>query len=154
MSVAAVTELASDSLSLTYDLIRFSSVKIEESLSGEPKKIYSEFTKKCVAYKAMVVDFWNPQPALIDIMKSITAIAYEQYATLNTLSARILDPLMNEFEKKFPSSERMIGTGLADRLLLATYLIWFVRFVLSVISGFLFGKRSRRFAKSVAKNIE
>lgn len=154
VSVAAVTELASDSFTLTYDLIRFSSIKIEESLSGEPRTIYSEFTKKCVAYKAMVVDYWTAHPAVGDSVKGITAIAYEQYATLNILSARILDPLMKEFEEKCPSSKGMIGSGLADRLLLATYLIWFVRFVLSVISALLFGRRRSRFAKSVAKNIE
>jgi hypothetical protein len=130
VSVSKLSELVSDSVSLTVDLTKFTSVKLEESLSGQPKHIYAQFTNKAVTYKKMVKDTYAASPVSGVVQKAAGAVwtvATEQYTRINALSGKIIDPLVNEFETRFPASKGLVGPSVADRLLVLFWLVWCIR---------------------------
>ena len=131
VSVTKLSELVTDSVALSVDMTKFASAKIEESLSGQPKEIYSHFTRQVVGYKKMVADAYAASPVSSIVAKSVGIVftlAAEQYNRINSLSARIIDPIVREFETKFPASKGLVGPSIADRLLLGFWLVWFVKF--------------------------
>lgn len=148
ISVSKVTELATTSASLTLDIVKFSSSKIEESLSGEPRRVYNAFTLHVQTYLAMVKDWWSTGIVGSNVRNAwgfTVAIVSANYERINSLSSRIMDPVVSEFEKRYPSCEGLVGPSILDRLLLALWLVFFVRFTVRTLFSFVFGFPARSF---------
>jgi hypothetical protein len=145
VSVSKLVELVSHSASLSYDIALFTSDKLEASLSGEPRRIYSEFTKHCIQYKGMIMNYWKSSQALQDALGFVYMTVGQQIERANEFSGRILNPLVAEFEKRYPSSKGLVGETVLDRVLLGYWLVVFVRLMLRLLSYVLFGgsRRSR-----------
>ncbi len=147
ISVSKVTDLATTSASIALDLAKFTSNKIEESLSGEPRRIYHEFTVHFHGYLRMLQEWWSTGtigPHVMNGVGFIVAVVKTNYERVNILSARIIDPIVNDFEKRYPSSEGLIGSSVLDRLLLAIWLMYFVKFAFRTVFV-LVGFPSRKF---------
>jgi hypothetical protein len=140
ISVSKVADLASTSASLTVDLVKFSSNKIEESLTGEPRRIYHQFLVHLDGYMRMVQEWWSTGFVGSQVMNAVgfvTAVLTTNYERVDSLSARILDPVVSEFEKRYPSCSGLLGPSILDRLLLALWLVFFIRFTLRTLFGFV-----------------
>lgn len=130
LSVNTVTEVVKTSVGLSLDIAKFSSYKVEQSLPQEARKHYVKFTTHCQDYSQMVQEFFATNPVVANL-KNVAGMAYEflsnMYERANAQSAKIIDPVVLEFEKKYPSSAGLIGASLLDRLLVAVWLVWFFR---------------------------
>jgi len=68
------------------------------------------------------------------------------YDELNRQSAQVIDPLVRDFEKRYPSSAGRIGSSLLDRFLLIVWLLFLVRVFILCLRGLrrlVWGKRQR-----------
>ena len=147
VSLSKVTDLITDSFSLGLDLITFSSNKLEESLTGEPQKIYGKFVHHTTEYRDMVTEWWSTSRVGTTVTAGlgvVASFALQQYQRMNKVSARILDPVVHEFEGRFPSSQGLVGASLGDRLLLIVWLVWLTRTSIRLTGQVLFGCKGCR----------
>lgn len=129
ISVDKVTDLVYSTASLSLNMFKFTSDKIEESLTGEPKTIYRKFTNHCAEYIDMIVNMWNTSPALApvrNVFGIVTAHVINQYQRISNLSGKIIDPIVQDFEDRYPASKGLIGSSILDRFLLIgwVYYMW------------------------------
>jgi hypothetical protein len=132
VSVSKVTDFVMTSVYLTVDAVKFTSSKIEDTLPGEAQMQYKKFTMHCSEYLKMVQTWWATN-AIVGMLRTTTLMIFGKltaiYERADTNSARIIDPVVAEFEARYPSSSGVIGKSLLDRLLLIYWLDWFIRFV-------------------------
>ena len=135
ISVYKVTELVSSTASLSLNMVKFTSDKIEESLTGEPKNIYRKFTKHCAEYTDMIVKMWKTSPAIApvrNVLGIVTGHVVDQYQRISKLSGRIIDPIVHQFEERYPASKGLIGSSILDRFLLISWVYWMWKMVVCV----------------------
>lgn len=148
VSVSRAASLARDSFKLVGSLVAFSSEKLDESLGDSPPgKIYREFLNHVYRYRQMLID-WSETSAFAAAVNTAATFIGSQishnYERVNALSARIIDPLVNNFESRFPSVRGFIGRSLIDRLFLAGWLVWLTKASMYLVQTVLTGPRSRK----------
>jgi hypothetical protein len=130
ISVGTVSDMVKTSVSLSLDLAKFSSNKVEEALPLEARKHYAKFTLHAQEYSQMVQNFVVTNPLVARVTNAVGtayAVAANTYERANAQSAKIIDPVVHEFEKRYPASAGLIGESLLDRMLVALWLIWFIK---------------------------
>jgi hypothetical protein len=143
ISVDKVTDLVYSTASLSLNMFKFTSDKIEESLTGEPKNIYRKFTNHCAEYIDMIVNMWNTSPAIApvrNVVGIVTGHVINQYQRISKLSGKIIDPIVQQFEERYPASKGLIGSSILDRFLLIGWVYWMWKMV-ACLSAWAMGCR-------------
>lgn len=148
VSFNRMTDLVWSSIELGSDLVKFGSTKLQESLTGEPKKVYDRFVDHSVEYKGMVAE-WYRNSALVagvtdNLVKPIAGVLKGRYDAFNKLNHMYLDPIVEDFEDRYPGSAGLLGSELIDRALVVIYLYMCVRFALQLMCGGCCRKNARQ----------
>ena len=144
VSLARATTLLRDSYLLAGDLVVYTSDKLEASMSEREQKIYQDFLNHVSSYRSMVAEFFRRNTFVSVAYNAGTFLLeriVEQYERINSLSGKILDPTVKDFETKFPSSKGFIGHTLLDRLFLAAWFVWLMKAALSLLKTVFIGSR-------------
>ena len=131
ISVNQVSSLVSSSASLTLNIVKFTSDKIEEALPPRYEQIYHKFTVHCHQYTQMVLEWWSVSPIKNWFSIALTHV-YAQYDRISALSAKIIDPVVHQLETSYPATKGLIGPTILDRMLLVGWLVWMWRMVACV----------------------
>jgi|LauGreDrversion4_2_1035121.scaffolds.fasta_scaffold34195_3 hypothetical protein len=137
VSFERVSSLVWSSVELGTDLLKFGSTKLQESLSGEPRKIYDKFADNADKYKGMVVE-WYSESAVVssvddNLVKPVMSVLKGRYDAFNKLNHVYLDGIVDEFENRFPNSAGLFGSDLIDRTLVVVWLYMCVRCVMNTM---------------------
>jgi hypothetical protein len=139
ISVNQVSSLVFTSASLTLNMVKFTSDKFEEALSGESKELYHKFTVHCHQYTQMVKEWWSVSPVKNWVGIALTHVS-AQYDRISALSAKILDPVVHQLETSYPATKGLVGASILDRMLLVGWLVWMWR-ALACVAAWAFGCR-------------
>jgi len=128
VSYDKVHTLVTSSVELGVDLVKFGSYKIEESLNGETKKVYSKFVNRLEEYSTMVWTMVAPVRALtVTAFGTVMSVVKNRYDAFNKLNHQYVDPIVVDFEGQFPSSAGLVGHELVDRLFVAVWIYYFFK---------------------------
>lgn len=127
VSLDKVTGIVKATAGLGMDSIKYVSFKIEHALSEEHKSVYSDFTRRVVEYRKLVVETYTHSVAkkVVDtVVGTGMGIVFQLYERLNNLNHTYLDGIVEEFEYRFPKSSGLLGQELADRVLTVMWLVF------------------------------
>ena len=137
VSFERVSNLVWSSVELGTDLVKYGSSKLQESLGGEPRKIYDKFTDHADKYKGMIVEWYTESPVVAgvsdNVVKPVISVLKGRYDAFNKLNHVYLDDIVDEFNNRFPQSAGLFGSELIDRLLVMVWLYLCFRFVMRVM---------------------
>lgn len=144
VSSEAFGELMSSSVTLTRD---FGSFVIHQSFEALPDT-YRGFLGILRSHLLDLVIRCGP--AWTNFVKPILDRLHYNirygYDELNRQSAQVIDPLVKDFERRYPSSAGRIGSSLVDRFLVCVWLLFLMRVFIIILRGvrrLIRGKRSR-----------
>ena len=147
VSIARASSLVKDSLHLAGDLAVYSSEKLEESLGdGNVKQAYGEFLQHLKRYRLMIIEWTRTSPIASAVYNAIAfavSQTLQQYERIDKLSGKILDPVVRDFESRFPTSKGYVGKSLIDRLFLAAWFMWLLKTSLCAVKMVLIGRTRR-----------
>ena len=139
VSFDSVSTLVWTSAELSVDLIKFGSCKLQESLSGEPRKVYDKFVDHAEHYKTMVVDWYSESSVSVglrdSVIKPLIAVLKGRYDAFNKLNHQYLDPVLDDFEARYPKSTGLFGSELVDRILVVVWIYMCIRYVVGIMCG-------------------
>lgn len=144
VSSNALSDLLTSSVTLTKD---FGSFFIHKSVTVLPESYQQIFESIESSVSAFLARF---EPMSTSIVKPVLDRIHDRirfgYEELNRQSAQVIDPLVKEFENRYPSSTGRVGSSLVDRFLVCVWLLFLVRVLISFVRGvrrLMRGKRSR-----------
>jgi hypothetical protein len=145
VSFDSALSLTSASAYLTWDLLQYANDKFTEALPSDYRVSYKKFRVDLKNYWSQHVDPVIKQSK--DAVWVVVAPALEflgtVYARADELSGSVLNPVIAEFEKKFPVHAGAFGVTLADRL---TFGVW-IFFLFKVAKRLVFGKAKKHLHK-------
>jgi hypothetical protein len=137
VSLDSVSNLVVSSVELGADLVKFGSSKLQESLSGEPRKVYDKFVVHADNYKTMVVKWYAESSVTAgvteNVLKPVIGVLKGRYDAFNKLNHQYLDPIVEDFEARYPSSTGLLGSELVDRALVIVWMYMCLRYVLGIM---------------------
>ena len=143
LSYSKIDGLVRSSISLSVDTVKYGSIKFEEALPEEPRKIYAKFTNNLKAYTNMVSNAYATSPVKGGV-ETVIGIVWNflagRYARFNELNHRYITPIVSDFEQRFSTSKGLIGEELVDRALVVAWLWYAIKFVVKYITSKLFGR--------------
>lgn len=147
VSVARASTLVKESLYLAGDLVVYTSEKLEESLGdGNIKQAYADFVQHLKRYRQMIIEWTRTSPiasAVYNAMAFAVSQTIQQYERIDKLSGKILDPVVRDFENRFPTCKGYVGKSLIDRLFLAAWFMWLLKVSLCAVKMVLIGRTRR-----------
>ena len=139
VSFDRVSQLVWTSVELGTDLVKFGSSKLQESLSGEPRKVYDKFVDHADNYKIMVVEWYKESPVSIgvseSVIKPVMSVLKGRYDAFNKLNHQYIDSLVDDFETRYHESSGLFGSELVDRILVVVWMYLCVRYAVGVMCG-------------------
>jgi hypothetical protein len=136
VSVDKVWDITTSSVELGYDLLRFGSSKIQETLTGDAREMYAKYVERIVEYRELVGDKINNSPArgiFLSFTSTIASALKNRYDAFNKLNHQYIDPIVVDFESRYPNSAGLLGHELGDRVLVAFWLYMFVKCTLRLV---------------------
>jgi hypothetical protein len=131
VSFQGVVDLAVSSTSLGYDIVNYGNDKFTDALPNDYRALYKKFRSDLKQYVATYVTpitdkakvhgtaFGKP---VVDVL----SLAYQQ---VDGMTKSFLDPIIFEFERRYPAHAGAIGPSLADRLVLVAWIYLFIRVI-------------------------
>ena len=129
VSLKGAVDLATSSAYLGYDLLSYGNDKFTEALPTDYRASYKKFRQDLKEYIAKYV------MPLTDSAKSqgtvlaapAVKILSASYSQLDAITGNLINPVIAEFERRYPAHAGAIGPTLADRLVLALWVYLIVK---------------------------
>jgi hypothetical protein len=137
-------EFVGSTIFLTRDMGSFVIQKTVELLPEEYRGLAQNYTAQLAGSSSSI--FNATISALHPTLALIVSSLRRGYEELNRQSAQVIDPLVREFEKQYPSSAGKVGSNLFDRFLLIMWLLSLVRLTFlsfRLVRRLIFGRSSR-----------
>lgn len=103
-----------------------------------------DFQVHLARYSGMFQERWNPlyaqvvslvEPVFGAVSEWTTTLAHDWYSTINKQSGRVLDSVISEFENFAPSAAGLVGSSVADRVLLFFWLLLLVKVIWAIATA-------------------
>ena len=98
--------------------------------------MYGKFVHHVVEYRDMVWGLIKNSPLrgiVVGIAGTVMGVAKNRYDAFNKLNHQFIDPIVVDFEARYPSSAGLLGHELIDRALVAVWVYYFVKCTLRLL---------------------
>ena len=148
MSSDQIATLCGSTMTLTKDFTAFLVRKSVESLPEDYQNQIGSLTSSVPSFLHRAHSI--TAQVLSPVVSGLLDIIRRCYEELNRQSAQVIDPLVRDFESRYPSSAGRIGTTLLDRFLVIMWLLLLVRIFILCLRGLrriLLGKPKKHHRK-------